>query len=187
MLFGFFLHQNRWVAFSALAVAFLLLSKWIRQVSYAEIRQVFALNSCRLRWIIYGTILGIGLAMILRWNQTQTLYPWPLRPFLMTAVLVGLTEEILFRGFFFGRLLQGKNATAAIAISALLHTAYKVAIFIPADRTGDLLFLGGVTFCAGLVLGYWRKAADSILPCIVFHVLFDFWVYADRLTPWWVW
>lgn len=103
------------------------------------------------------------------------------------AVLVGVTEELLFRGYFFGRLSRWQSATAAIVVSALLHTSYKVAIFIPNNQVGDLFFLGSVTFCAGLILGYWRKASASIWPCIVFHALFDLWVYGDRSTPWWVW
>ncbi len=156
-------------------------------MSFTESRRVFAFNGCRWSWILYGAALGIGLAMLLRWQQTHTLHPWPLRPFLMMAVMVGLTEEIVFRGYFLGRFLEWQPPLTAIALSALLHTAYKIALFISTSPADELLFLGSLTFGAGLLLGYWRKASASIWPCVVFHSLFDLWVYGDRATPWWVW
>lgn len=187
VLFGYYLHQNRWPAFLCLTAALLLFSRWIWKASFEEIRRILGFNRHRMYWLLYGAILGIGLAMLLRWDQARMLYPWPLRPFLVMAVLVGLTEEILFRGWFYGLLFQWRGAPLAIAVTALLHTAYKVAIFIPAGPIGELLFLGSVTCCAGLILGYWRKAAGSIFPCLVFHALFDLWIYGDQATPWWVW
>ena len=187
VLFGLFLHQIRWLSFISLGVCFMLLLIRIWSMSFTEIRQVFGFHGCRWHWILKGVIFGIGLAMVLRWYQTHTLYPCPLHPFLMIAVMVGLTEELLFRGYFFGHLHQWQGATTAIMTSALLHTAYKVALFISSTQTDELLFLGSLTFCAGLLLGHWRKASGSIWPCIFFHALFDLWVYGDRTTPWWVW
>lgn len=187
VLFGFFLHQNKSLALISLIACFLLISNWMRKSSYREIQRVFAFKSCRWFWMVYGAVSAIGLAMLLRWNQSNTLYPWPLNPFLMMAVMVGITEEILFRGYFFGQLHSGQGAATAITISALFHAAYKVAIFIPSARLDDLLFLGSLTFSVGVLLGYWRKASGSIWPCVVFHALFDLWVYGDRSTPWWVW
>jgi membrane protease YdiL (CAAX protease family) len=187
VLFGYLLHQSESVALISLGVCFMFISDWIRKTSLTELQQIFAFSKPHWSWMSYGVFIGIGLSMVLRWNQTHTLYPWPLRPFLTMAVMIGITEELLFRGYFLGRLLSWQHPAIGITISALLHAAYKVAIFVSPSPADDLLVLGTVTFSAGLLLGYWRKASGSIWPCIVFHALFDLWVYGDRATPWWVW
>ena len=102
------------------------------------------------------------------------------------ALLIGLTEELIFRGYFYGRFQIWLGPVWAIMISASLHTGYKVALFATSPSV-NLVFLGSLTLIAGLLLGWTRKSSGSLWPCVMFHVAFDFWVYGDKATPWWVW
>ena len=187
VLFGYLLHQHRIPALIGLAASLLLLAGWMWQASFDELRRTFALSRAPMKLMIAGLLLALAMGMLLRWFQTQTFHPSPLRPFLLISMSIGITEELIFRGYFLGRLAQWWNPLPAVTISAILHSAYKTAIFIPSSPANDLMFLGGITFAFGVLLGHWRIKSNSLWPCILFHALFDLWVYGDRTTPWWVW
>lgn len=186
VLFGVFLHPCRWLSVLLLTGCFILIFYWVLKASLGDIRQLFGFNPCPWIWIALGAVFGTGLAIFLRWHQARALYPDPLRLFIFMAVTIGVTEEILFRGYFLGHLLTWKKS-AAVPGAALLHSAYKVTLFAHSARAGDLITLGVLTFAVGLLAGYWRKVLFSIWPCVALHALFDLWVYGDRTTPWWVW
>lgn len=186
VLFGYFLQPWRWLSVILLTGCFVLIFSWVLKASLEHIRRLFGFNPCPWHWIALGAIFGAGLAIFLRWHQTRTLYPDPLRWFIIMAVTIGVTEEILFRGYFLGQFLIWKK-NFAVPAAALLHSAYKIAIFVHSACEGDLITLGALTFAVGLLVGYWRKVLCSIWPCVALHAVFDLWVYGDRTTPWWVW
>ena len=186
IFFGFFLFQLRWVAMACLSI-FFILSFWsIWSASFDEIRQIFGFNASRWHWIALASLGGTGLAIFYRWYQGETLYPDDLSSFALTAIMIGITEEVIFRGYFLGKLFDFQQYIWALITSAILHTAYKTAIFFPFEPI-NLISLGGWTFLVGLLLAHSRRESGSIWPCVVFHALFDFWVYGDNAAPWWIW
>jgi membrane protease YdiL (CAAX protease family) len=89
---------------------------------------------------------------------------------------------------------SGLVSFAAVLLAAGSHAAYKTALFVfPPDGVtrqsqGALLFIAGVTFGFGVVLGWMRVRQGTIAAPLAFHVLFDLLVYGQYATaPWWVW
>lgn len=186
-LFGLFLNQNRVAAFICLAAALIQMSIWLWNTSYDQTRRTLALGRAKVITVCGGGALGFATATLLRWFQTNTLHPYRFRTFGLVAMSIGFTEELIFRGYFLGRLLESRGSATAVILSALFHAVYKTAIFISSFDAGELAFLGGLTFAFGLLLGYWRIKTQRVWPSAAFHVVFDLWVYGDRTTPWWVW
>jgi membrane protease YdiL (CAAX protease family) len=103
--------------------------------------------------------------------------------------MIGITEELLFRGFLQGK-LSGINIYAAILLSAFGHTLYKYLVLrsFPVDIGIDFLSLVVFTFIAGLMCGALRALSKSIIPACVTHAVFDILVYGGLSTwPVWVW
>jgi len=79
---------------------------------------------------------------------------------LIVVLLAPLAEEVIFRGFIFGALLDHLRPLAAAALSALLfagaHLAWEPQAFLS-------------LFCLGLVSAYTYLLTRSLLPSIVLH------------------
>ncbi len=187
VLFGYLLHVNKATALVCLAAGLALISTWIWKTPLERSTRVLGFKRPPARVMTAGLALGLATAAYARWAQGRPLFPCPLRAFLFISISIGATEELVFRGFFLGRFLDRWRPVAAVAAAALAHAAYKTAIFVPSTALAELALLGGLTFAFGLLLGWWRARNHGVWPCVAFHVVFDFWVYADRTTPWWVW
>ncbi|MDH3287419.1 MAG: CPBP family intramembrane metalloprotease [Betaproteobacteria bacterium] len=136
-----------------------------------------------------GCILGLLLGLSYRGAYDLSLIPGPLALFVVSAALIGATEELVFRGYIQGR-ITGSGFWLAPVFAALSHTAYKSALFVfpPAGVEIDLPLLASLTFVAGFALALLRQLSGSVLPAVAAHVLFDVLAYGDRLeAPWWVW
>jgi membrane protease YdiL (CAAX protease family) len=111
--------------------------------------------------------------------------------FVALACLIGVTEELVYRGWMLGRLSK-LGWPAAVAGAALAHAAYKTALFAwppPSAGAGlDLAAIAAWTLGGGLVLGILRVTSRSVLPAVLAHAVFDAVVYsAFAAPPWWVW
>lgn len=137
----------------------------------------------------YGSIFGCVLGIVYRWAYGMELFPGTLGVFVPVAVLIGATEEILYRGYIQGRVHRFGPFKAA-AFAALCHTAYKSSLFAFHNHPVDIniFLLGTCTFAVGLVLGVLRERAGSLLPAVAAHVVFDIVAYGEYAqAPWWVW
>ena len=108
---------------------------------------------------------------------------------LAVAVLIGATEEVLYRGYIQGRVRRFGPFKAAV-FAALCHSAYKGSLFVFHNQPVDInmFLLVACTFTVGLVLGVLRERAGSLLPAVAAHVVFDIVAYgAYAQAPWWVW
>lgn len=137
---------------------------------------------------LIGLQLGIAIALYFRYSSQMNLLPQSSHWFLMTGVAIAVTEECLFRGIVQSTAEKIQYNTAPLA-AAFIHSAYKVAIFIPLANSNpniNSLFIG--SFVAFVGLGYLKQFAGSIVPPIIAHVVFDVLVYAEYThAPWWVW
>ena len=139
--------------------------------------------------LMLSILLSVALAAWYRISEQMTLFPFSIHWFVLLSVLIGATEELIFRG-----VLQGEasrwHATGAVYLSALAFGGYKALLFIlPAPENETNVFnLFIITFLAGILLGYARKNSGSIWPCLVAHGIFDLLVYMETAKPpWWVW
>lgn len=106
--------------------------------------------------------------------------------FAISAFLVGLAEELVYRGFLF-HLWQRYGAVVVIALTSLAHLTYKLALLLPQPSV-DLELVASWTVIAGLVLGMLRYFSGSVLPAAANHILFDVLAYGSSdAGPDWVW
>ncbi len=160
--------------------------------SGASISETFGFSRFRRRvaqFALLGVLFGVGLGIIYRLYFTGTSVPPRLGWFVLVAALIGSAEELLYRGYL-QSLLHSLGSISAVALAALFHTGYKVALFavpsFPLDI--NLGFLAIATFLGGLVFGAMRERSGHIAPAIAAHACFDIIVYGElSRAPWWVW
>jgi hypothetical protein len=91
----------------------------------------------------------------------------------VTTILVGFSEELMFRGTVFRGGLRAVSEGRAILLSAalfsLLHSV-NVLAFLPWQGMLQQLVL---TFVFGLALACYGLRINSLVPLIVFHALWD--------------
>ncbi len=143
------------------------------------------------RWGV-NTLIGIGatpvvyglisLAMVVLWlvkpslleqmyenadRLTALLPKLSLVSFAGVSVVVGVYEELIFRGFLMTRLRRGTGSwTLAVLLSTAIFT-----LLHAADQTPVALIAVTLLALAFSVLTIWRR---SVIPAIVTHAIFDF-------------
>ena len=143
----------------------------------------------KISWYLVGILMGIAGSLFYRGSIGMPVFPDKVSVFAFLAILVGITEELIFRGFIQGR-LTNLNATFAIVFAALAHALYKAFLFISpwAQWHPGVLSFFLFSFGAFIVIGCLRQFSKSMLPPILVHAIFDLLVYAETVqAPWWVW
>ena len=193
MLFAFFIPFGlplKILAFLALSGAAALNSHELP--TWSDLRKITGQVRNRLHFSIFmflGVITGISAAVLYRWHLDISLFPTVILPFGIVAALIGITEELVFRGFIQGQ-VSNVNKWFPVVFGAFSHTAYKCCLFLsPAiQHQPDILFLAEGTFIAGIILGFFRQSSGSVWPAVVAHALFDILIYGENVNPpWWVW
>lgn len=192
MLFSFFIHYRfpvRLISFAALLVAAYIAAKNIK--IFSDLRKYSGKVSLRIHYlyVLAGMAAGILGSVLYRYHLDLSLLPYSFYGFTIIAGIIGIAEELVFRGFLQG-LLQQVNAPLSVLFSTLSHTGYKCFLFLSPVITADINigFLAFWTFTAGLLLGILRYFSGSIIPPLLAHFLFDLLVYAGAASaPWWVW
>lgn len=91
----------------------------------------------------------------------------------VTTILVGFSEELMFRGVALQGALRDVGTGKAILISSalfsLLHSVNMLA-FVPLEGMVQQM---GLTFVFGLAMACYALRANSLVPVIVFHALWD--------------
>jgi len=92
---------------------------------------------------------------------------------IVTTCLVGFSEELMFRGIVLQGALRELGLAKAILLSSALFAslhAVNVLAFVPLDGMVQQL---GLTFVFGLAMACYALRANSLVPMIVFHALWD--------------
>lgn len=148
----------------------------------------------RLRWwIATAVVLAVAGSVAYRRLLCEDYFPSSLYWFAIAAMGIGVTEEVLWRGWMQGALTKGLGPLKGVLAAAGSHTAYKTALFVfPPDGVGRqspgaLLVVTGLTFGFGAMLGLFRLRQGTIAAPIMFHAIFDLLVYGQCASaPWWV-
>jgi membrane protease YdiL (CAAX protease family) len=139
--------------------------------------------------IIIALAVGIFFATKYRQNIGMDTWPMVITSFAWTAMAIGATEELIFRGALY-YIIQSKYVWRSIIITSLAHAGYKTLLFVSpyAEQSVDTVQLFIYTFISGLLLGSLRAYSASTAPPLVAHISWDAVVYGDSaMAPWWVW
>jgi membrane protease YdiL (CAAX protease family) len=153
---------------------------------------LFGLAGCHRAIIAYtcaGLVLGLIAATGYRLGYNLPLLPGTLTVIALISPLIGMTEELLFRGYLQGR-SQLYGPVFSVFIAAAAHTLYKylvlksMVVYTVIDFPRLVLF----TFLFGLIVGAFRHLSHNVIPALAAHALFDILVYGDFTEmPVWVW
>ncbi len=108
-------------------------------------------------------------------KETQSPLDWSSSPWvslLVFAWLPAFCEEVTFRGFILTGLQRRFRPRTAVVISSFLFALFHLNVF-------QLL----PTFFLGLVLAYLTTRCGSILPSILFHLLYNTLILVPALFP----
>ena len=184
--------RKPWPYFSVIAVAGCL---WViahEIKSYFDIPAIFDIKKLTRKsnfYLIAALLMGIGLGFAFRNSLSINLIPAKIGWFAIAAVLIGVTEEVIFRGYF-QRKLQCFGVIFSIVIASAMHTFYKCFLFIvlPSVHPTDFFWLASLTFTVGCVSGIFKAATHNTIIPVTGHAAFDFISYSDgMIDTWWVW
>jgi hypothetical protein len=188
-VFSFFIHFSfpyRLFSFAGLILPAFFMSRQLPAVKIPLFLKKF--NFRNAFYILVGIILGFLIAFLYR-NSRRIPISDSIQTFAAVAALIGIFEEVVFRGFIQGRLKE-VNVVFSILFGSFSHTVYKCCLFLSPVMPGkiDIFFLTFWTFCCGLLFGLLKHFSKSTIPPALAHAVFDILVYGQCLTaPWWVW
>lgn len=125
-----------------------------------------------LAWMAPSFAVLAALAVALFATGTASL-SGPALVIIVTMILVGFSEELMFRGIALKGALSALSTTRAILLSAVLFAALhsvNVLALMPAE---DMVMQLGLTFIFGLSMACFALRVNSLLPLILFHALWD--------------
>jgi membrane protease YdiL (CAAX protease family) len=192
-IFGLFIHENSWwriVAFVGLAIVAVVVSLSVRD--FKSLLLVFGLGQFTRKVINYsvaGIIFGMLLGLAYNFIKADSLLPATLTKFALIAPLIGIMEELVFRGFLQSRSLSS-GPLASVILAASGHTFYKYLVIstVSVDLNTNIFPLVILTFLVGVVFGIMREASRSVIPPALAHAIFDIIVYGGAsLAPVWIW
>lgn len=192
-IFGMFIHADSWlriISFAGLTLAAVIISRSVRDIkSLLYVLGIVPFTRKVIYYSVAGIILGMLLGLLYNFIKADSLLPTTLTKFALMAPLIGITEELVFRGFVQSRSVSS-GPLASVIITASGHTLYKylVIMTVPVDLNTDIPSLVLLTFLAGVVFGIMREASRSVIPPALAHALFDIIVYGGAsLAPVWIW
>jgi membrane protease YdiL (CAAX protease family) len=193
MAFSFFIHYRfpvRLISFASLIVASYIIGRNIKSLTdFKKYTGEISLSRIPVIFIMAGISSGILLSVLYRYHLDLSFFPGSFHRFVIIAGIIGIAEELVFRGFIQGFIKQ-LDIPASVLFGTLSHTGYKCCLFLsPAITSGiDIGYLAFWTFTAGIMLGILRQISNSIIPSLTAHALFDILAYAEFTSaPWWVW
>lgn len=93
-------------------------------------------------------------------------------------ILVGVTEEIVFRGFLLRKLIEKFSFWKANAYTSLIFVAIHFPIWFSTGLFGNLNIIGTMVlvFAISLIFGFIYKRTGSLWSVIIIHSVYDFFV-----------
>ena len=142
-------------------------------------------NGKALLWLLPMWVLSTGNlwgGAGLRYEPVNTVMAF------LSFLLVGVAEEIVFRGFLFNGMKKTGSLTAAVIVSAVTFGMGHIVNLLTGQATGETLVQVIFAVSWGFLLTFAYLKGGSLLPCIMIHGLIDaFSVFArDNEAASWV-
>jgi membrane protease YdiL (CAAX protease family) len=189
-LFACFIHSNTAIGIAGLLITSQGISLYAG--SFTALIKITGLNEYNRKLILYSIICILaGIAMGIHSNLG---HDKPVMPLFLTSTAflvaaVGITEELVFRGFIQGALSKTSTWFGIVSASGS-HAVYKVLVLwsFTVNLEIDFVDLVSYTFAVGLLAGLMRKVSGNIIPSALGHMCFDIMVYGSLAgVPVWVW
>ncbi len=123
-----------------------------------------------------GVVVAVVLFTFVSFMLSNTFTPDQLRLFTIagiTTLLVGFSEELVYRGIVFATFLKESKVQALFVSGITFSLLHSVNVFGGLEFAAMLGQLG-ITFIAGLFFAFVRLKIKSIVPIIIFHWVWDF-------------
>jgi membrane protease YdiL (CAAX protease family) len=142
-------------------------------------------NGKRLLWLLPMWVLSTGNlwgGVGLRYDGITTVMA------VLSFLLVGVAEEIVFRGFLFNGMKRTGSLTAAVIVSAITFGMGHIVNLLTGHATGETLVQIVFAVAWGFLFTFAYLKGGSLLPCIAIHSLIDvFSVFArDNEVAHWI-
>lgn len=192
LLFAIFIHSGwpqRLVAFMGLTGAAIMIGYYIRFTPFLKAFGLSPFSPGILLFCIPAILLGIGFGMLTRNTFDLSPIPKTVTSFAFIAPFIGAAEELVFRGYIQGY-LRPIGRILPVVYASTVHTSYKLLVILSLSTPlqFDFFFLVLWTFIGGLVFGALRELANSSIPPVIAHAVFDIVLYgAMAVAPLWVW
>ncbi len=192
LLFAVFIHSPqpfKLLAFTFLAGSGFMIGYSVRQGPILPALGLSGITRKSILFCLPALVIGSGLAILTRYTFDLSALPVSLKSFVLTAPLVGATEELIFRGYIQGY-LQSIGHLFSITYASTVHTCYKLLVILSlaVPLQFDFFFLILWTFLGGIVFGVLKDLSKSSLPPMIAHAAFDIVLYGGlSVAPVWVW
>jgi membrane protease YdiL (CAAX protease family) len=178
------------ISFTGLLIAGIIINRNIRTLrEFKHLFGFYRMSAATFFYLFVAIVFGILIAVVYRNHQHIEILPDRLTYFTILAMVIGSTEEMVFRGFIQSH-TRYINVIFSVIFATVAHTAYKGSFFLAHQSVYemDIMFLMKWTFLAGFVFGIIREYSNNIIPPIAGHAVFDLLVYGDnQIIPWWLW
>ncbi len=153
-----------------LAAVFLLVVIRIAGLRGAGLRGSSGWRGIRLLWLPSLYIAGfLGVATQLGLPAMPVM-----AMILLNCALVGLSEELMFRGVLLGAFREAAGTKVAVFASTLIFGAvHSLNVFVIGDL-GAALVQSGAAFISGLMFAALRIRLGSVWPGVLVHTLWNF-------------
>ena len=157
----------------ALPAALLVL--YYKSEMYVTLRGMFTTKvDILLYLLIFFGFLAVNLVgSLINEGKIVPTFPEPISSMIGTVLLVGITEEMVFRGFLQNALVQKMESTYALITSSLMFVVIHFPIWIyKGIFTGLFQVLGNCVsiFCLSLVFGWTFMKSRNIIVPICLHM-----------------
>ena len=127
-------------------------------------------NGKALLWLLPMWVLSTGNlwgGVGLRYDGITTVMA------VLSFLLVGVAEEVIFRGFLFNGMKKSGSLTAAVIVSAVTFGMGHIVNLLTGHATGETLvqMIFAVAWGFLFTFAYWK--GGSLLPCMAIHGLID--------------
>lgn len=130
----------------------------------------WARNSRAMLWFIPLWII----ASCNLWNGVSVKYPFPGQAFaVLSMALVGVAEEVVFRGFLFKAMLKNDSARSAILVSSITFGMGHIVNLLTGHDLSETLAQIAFAVAVGFVLTMAFYKSGSLLPNILMHSAVD--------------
>jgi membrane protease YdiL (CAAX protease family) len=177
------------LAIGGLVATALVIGFSTRRLSIWEAFGIKRLNRKVILYTLPAIAIGVILGILTRTRFELTLIPSGLTGVAFVAPLVGVMEELVFRGYIQGH-LRPIGKIFSIIIASAFHTSYKLLVILTLaiPLQFDFFLLIFWTFVAGLLSGTLRELSESTIPPAIAHAIFDIVLYGGLASaPVWVW